>query len=151
MSDKRSLEWIRELESGDVALDNHTRDFIRHANIFIDMRDSTYKEEELDKFLGILTEYSRNHFNAQEEIMKRTHYPSYEEHIAEHKKFIHSVSKLYRVKLNQKKNLSPNDEDFDNRGIDGVIRDTYDFIINWYDNHLLSADRRFYDFLEFEK
>ena len=151
LKDKRGLEWVKELESGDAALDNQTRELLRQANIFMDMMESIYKEEQLIKMLGVLTDYSRNHFRSQEDMMKRTRYPGMDEHTAEHRKFIHSVSKLYRIMLNQKKNLSPDDEDFDGRGVDGIIRDTYDFIMDWYDNHLLSTDKRFYDYLIYEK
>lgn len=151
MKNKRALEWAKELESGDSALDNHTKELLRQANIFIDMMESIYKEEQLLKMLSVLTEYSRNHFSSQEDMMKRTRYPGIDDHKAHHRKFIHSVSKLYRIMLNQKKNLSPDDEDYDGRGVDGIIRDTYDFIMDWYDNHMLSADKRFYDYLLYEK
>lgn len=151
MKEKRSLEWLDELESGNAALDRHTKELLHQANIFIDMMSSMYREEQLDKMLGVLTDYSRNHFPAQEEMMKDTRYPAMADHIAEHRRFIHTVSKLYREKLNQKKNLARDDEDFDARGVDGVINDTYDFIIDWYDNHMLSADKRFLDYLKYEK
>ena len=32
------LEWVDDLKLGDYALDNHTKEFLRFANIFIDAK-----------------------------------------------------------------------------------------------------------------
>lgn len=147
---KRHLEWINELASGDVSIDAHIKEFLRNANDYIEAKDSDYRVEKLDKTLGYLIDYSRKHFSAQEEMMRRINYPSVREHIAEHKDFVKQISKLYKQLLVQKNPNSPKDEDYDERGIEGVISDTYDFIINWHDNHMLAGDKRLADYYNYE-
>lgn len=148
--EKRHLEWINELSSGDVALDAHIKEFLRNSNDFIDGKDSDFRMEKLDKILGQLIDYSRKHFPAQEEMMRRIEYPSAQEHASEHKEFVRKISKLYKQLLLQKDANAPKDEDYDERGIDGVINDTYDFIIDWHDNHMLTSDKRLADYYNYE-
>lgn len=146
----RHFEWSKELSSGDVALDTHISEFLRKANEFSDRKDGIDRVEVIDKMLSYLLDYSRQHFPAQEEMMGKIEYPSKSEHAAEHKDFVRKISKFYKQLLLQKNPNAPKDSDYDDRGIDGVISDTYDFIINWHDNHMLAADKRLVNYFNFE-
>ena len=116
------LEWVDDLKLGDYALDNHTKEFLRFANILIDARNVGNGEEQLDNILNNLTEYSHKHFPSQEDLMERIHYPSFEEHKADHKKFNLGVAKLLKKRLLLKRTNVPADE-YDERGVEGVLTD----------------------------
>ncbi len=143
------LEWVDDLKMGDYALDNHTKEFLRFANIFIDAKNVGNGEEQLDNVLNHLTEYSHKHFPSQEDLMERIHYPSYDEHKADHKKFNLGVAKLLKKRLLLKRTNVPADE-YDERGVEGVLTDIADFITDWYHSHLLSADKRLSDYYNYE-
>ena len=49
------LEWVDDLKLGDYALENHTKEFLRFANIFIDAKNVGNGEEQLDNILNNLT------------------------------------------------------------------------------------------------
>ena len=148
--EKRHFEWLPVLASGDSVIDAQTKEFLTKVNDFIDTLDSDYRFESLDKVLAFLLDYSRKHFSVQEEMMKRINYPALNEHTTEHKIFLRRISKLYKQLLIQKNPHAPKDEDYDDRGLDGVISDTYDTIISWHDNHMSGTDKRLADFYMYE-
>ena len=90
------LEWVDDLRLGDYSLDNHTKEFLRFANVFIDAKNVGNGEEQLDNVLNHLTEYSHKHFPPQEDLMERIKYPSLDEHKTDHKKFNLGVAKLLK-------------------------------------------------------
>lgn len=145
------LEWVDELSMGDNSLDSHTKEFLRKANEFIDAKNVGNADERIDGFLDYLSEYAQKHFVAQESLMERIDYPSYTEHIDAHKAFVRSVAKLYKKRLLLRRNSSqvPSDE-YDDRGIDGVITDTADMVRDWYHSHLLGFDKTLYDYYKYE-
>ena len=121
------LEWVDDLRLGDYSLDNHTKEFLRFANVFIDAKNVGNGEEQLDNVLNHLTEYSHKHFPPQEDLMERIKYPSLDEHKTDHKKFNLGVAKLLKKRLLLKRANVPADE-YDERGVDGVLTDIADFI-----------------------
>ena len=145
----RPLEWEEFMAIGEYTLDSHTKEFLRMSNTFIDARNSGTAEEPMDSILNTLTEYSHKHFPAQEELMARINFPSLDEHKAEHKKFNIECAKLLKKRLLLKRTDVPADE-FDERGVYGLITDITDFITDWYHRHLLDADKRFADFYKLE-
>lgn len=143
------LEWIDDLALGDYSIDNHTKEFLRKSNEFIDAKNVGNGEERIDGYLNYLTEYAQKHFEAQEEMMKRINYPSIDDHISEHRMFVRSVAKLLKKRLLLRRESVPSDE-YDERGIDGVINDTADLIRDWYHSHLLGTDKRLYGYYNYE-
>lgn len=41
-------------------------------------------------------------------------------------------------------------DEYDERGVDGVLTDIADFITDWYHNHMLGADKRLSDYYNYE-
>ncbi len=150
MSRRKILEWSDILVSGDYSIDAQTRNFLRYTNEFIEGMDSIEGVEKLEKLLSFLTDYSREHFTLQQSIMDRTNYPSQDLHEQEHTMFIRNVGKLFRMLMNCKKYIQAEDPDYDPRGFEGVITDTYDFLLMWYSDHLCSSDRKFADYVRYE-
>lgn len=65
------------------------------------------------------------------------------------KKFNLGVAKLLKKRLLLKRTNVPADE-YDERGVEGVLTDIADFITDWYHSHLLSADKRLSDYYNYE-
>lgn len=143
------LEWIDDLALGDYTIDNHTKEFLRKSNEFIDAKNSDNGEERIDSYLNYLTEYAQKHFEAQESMMARIKYPSMQEHVNEHRQFVRSVARLLKKRLLLKRDNVPADE-YDERGMDGVLTDTADLIRDWYHGHLLGTDKRLYSYYNYE-
>ncbi|MDE7168912.1 MAG: hemerythrin family protein [Mucispirillum sp.] len=149
MNKAEMLEWVNELNMGDYALDTHTKEFLRKTNEFLDARNVGNGEERIDSFLNYLTEYAQKNFAAQDELMQRIDYPSLLDHQEAHKEFIRNVAKLYKKRILLKRVNVPKDE-YDERGIDGVLTDTSDFVRDWYHSHLLYMDKRLSDYYNHE-
>lgn len=145
----RTLEWEDFMSIGEYSLDSHAKEFLRISNMFIDARNSGNAEDHIDAILNGLIEYSHKHFPIQEDLMTRIHFPSLVEHKAEHKRFNLECAKLLKKRLLLKRKDVPADE-FDERGVYGLITDITDFITDWYHRHLLDADKRFADFYKLE-
>ena len=143
------FECVVDVKIGDYSLDSHTKEFLHFANVFIDAKNVGNAEEQLDNTLNRLTDYSHKNFPTQEDLMERIHYPSLDEHKAEHKKFNIGVAKLLKKRLLLKRTNVPADE-YDERGVDGVLTDLADFITDWYHSHLLGADKRLSDYYNYE-
>ncbi len=151
MSSRKILEWTDWLQSGDYAIDAQTKNYLRQSNDFIDSMDYASAIDKLDALLSFLTDYSREHFTLQSKMMTDTNYPSKSAHEQDHANFIRNLSKLYKMLMNCKKNIDPSDSDYDPRGYEGVIADTYNFIYMWYEDHMLVSDKKFYEYLKFEQ
>lgn len=143
------LEWVDDLQFGDYSLDNHTKEFLRLANRFIDANNIGNGEDYIDTTLNALTEYSHKHFPSQEDLMNNIHYPSIDEHIAEHRSFNLSVAKLLKRRLLLKRTDIPEDER-DDLDIEAVLADAANFIVDWYHRHLLGTDKRLSDYYNYE-
>ncbi len=143
------LEWDETMKIGEYTLDNHTKEFLRISNTFIDARNAGNAEDHIDSILNQFTEYSHKHFPAQEDLMERISYPSLAEHRAEHKRFNIDCAKLLKKRLLLKRSDVPLDE-YDERGAEGLIIDITDFLTDWYHRHLLDADKRLSDYYNFE-
>lgn len=147
INDKKeeTLEWTDDLKQGDITLDKQVQEYIKNANLFFDAINDNNAEEFVDKILNSLSEYARTHFASQENMMKDIDYPAMEEHIEEHKDFIRNTSKIFKMRLYLKR-PKVDDDEYDERGIDGVIRDTADFIREWFKAHIQVTDKRLADY-----
>ena len=142
---EETLEWTDDLTQGDVNLDKQVQEYIKSANMFFDAINDNNAEEYIDKILNELTEYARTHFASQENMMKDIDYPAIDEHQQEHKDFVRNVSKLLKMRLFLKR-PKVDDDEYDERGIAGVIRDTADFIREWFKAHIQVTDKRLADY-----
>ncbi len=143
------LEWEETMKIGDYTLDSHTKEFLRISNTFIDARNAGNAEDHIDSTINKFIEYAQKHFPAQENLMERISYPSFDEHKAEHKRFHLECARLLKKRLLLKRTDVPMDE-YDERGVDGLITDINDFMTDWYHGHLLDADRRLSDYYNYE-
>lgn len=145
-----TLAWVDELSCDNPIFDRLTYTFLKHTNNFIASIGKVECINILERSLGFLADYAKEHFDLQNDWMDKTNYPGLHAHQAEHLQFIKKLALLYKLLISSKKNIHLDDPEYDPRGTDGIIIDAYDFLLQWYYEHLLGADRRFFEYLEFE-
>ncbi len=92
---KPILEWTPALSVGVDEIDaQHQELFRRAARLLEGIREG--QPEELGQLVDFLYEYAVEHFGAEEEHMRRTAFPGYARHKAEHDRFISDLLQLAR-------------------------------------------------------
>ena len=89
----KKLEWTQALSVGVEEIDAQHRELFRRAARLLDgIRKG--EPEELGGLVDFLYEYAVEHFGAEEEQMRRTRFPGYLRHKAEHDRFISDLLAL---------------------------------------------------------
>ncbi len=89
------LEWTPALSVGVEEIDAQHRELFRRAARLLDGIRSG-EPEELGELVEFLHRYAVEHFGAEEEHMRRTRFPGYARHKAEHDRFISDLLALAR-------------------------------------------------------
>ena len=92
---KPRLEWTEALSVGVEEIDAQHRELLRRAARLLDGIHEG-QPEELRQLVDFLYEYAVEHFGAEEEHMRRTRFPGYARHKAEHDRFISDLLRLAR-------------------------------------------------------
>lgn len=91
----KKLEWTQALSVGVDEIDAQHRELFRRAARLLEgLRRG--EPEEIGGLVDFLHEYAVEHFGAEEEHMRRTRYPGYARHKAEHDRFISDLLALAR-------------------------------------------------------
>jgi hemerythrin len=91
----KKLEWTQALSVGVEEIDSQHRELFRRAERLLEgIRKG--EPEELGGLVDFLYEYAVEHFGAEEEHMRRTRFPGYQRHKAEHDRFISDLLALAR-------------------------------------------------------
>ena len=82
------VEWIKELETGFVTLDNQHRELFYRINKLFDGcsagSDCTGYNESVQKMLEYMEEYAIIHLNTEEHLMLKYSLPHVHKHFNEH-------------------------------------------------------------------
>ena len=126
------LEWREEYSVGVQQLDDDHKRLIELLNQF----QTAYDYHTGDKFeraaLNELVDYTRYHFNREEELMAANGYPELEAHQAEHRAMIAKVE-LFLA-------------DYQERGHD-ALQAIADYLREWLISHINGTDKRYGPFL----
>ncbi len=88
--------------------------------------------ERLHELLSDLSDYARNHFHTEEELLSRYHYPMIEEQRKEHEEYIHKLTEFL---------LAAMDGSPDRAAI-------AQFLTDWWVHHILESDMHYSEFLK---
>ncbi len=91
----RTLEWTPALSVGVEEIDAQHRELFRRAARLLDGIQRG-EPEELGELVEFLYQYAVEHFGAEEEHMRRTRFPGYLRHKAEHDRFASDLLALAR-------------------------------------------------------
>ena len=124
------MEWTPALSTGVAALDE------QHKAIFQWLAELENAAAEQRTLFGVyvvtrLKHYMREHFAAEEALMKAVGYPYLEQHQAEHAKF--------RAKLGELQLRSIGED---------VTAETVNFLNDWLTNHITKVDMAYVPYLK---
>lgn len=89
-----ALRWTSALAIGAADLDARHEELFRRVERLHDAM-LAHDRSEVARLLEFLLVYVREHFEAEEALMRRIHYPLLEPHAAEHAAFAAEVAALY--------------------------------------------------------
>jgi len=87
------FKWDKKLLIGNIFVDSEHQTLITIANKVVTLRGS-FTPTQLKKYLSVLFEYARFHFQHEETIMKETHWHGYEHHKATHEGIIREMKEM---------------------------------------------------------
>jgi hemerythrin len=123
-------QWTPALSTGVTVLDD------QHKAIFQWLAELESASAEQRTLFGVyvitrLKHYMREHFTAEEDMMKAAGYPGLEQHLAEHA--------VFRAKLDELQLKSISED---------ISTDTVRFLNHWLTNHIAKADMAYVPYLK---
>jgi hemerythrin len=126
------IKWQDAYNTGIEKLDVQHRRLFEIANEAYGLLKNDLRVDKYDDIVAILTElrdYTRYHFQTEEEYMMSIGYKKFLSHKAEHADFI---AKIDEVDLNK---IDSNQDEY--------LRTTLDFVCNWITGHILGRDKQY--------
>lgn len=128
------VEWSDSLYSvKHDEFDQHHKKLLDFINELHDSMMSGKGKETLEKILVELREYTKYHFQAEEEKLKQMNYPDFLSHQREHKSLIGKLNDLI--------------EDYHNNRMEVSI-ETSKFLKEWLFGHIQGSDKKYVSFLK---
>ncbi len=126
------IQWDQKFSVGVQAMDQqHQRWFGILNNLHEAMQQGKGKEV-LHKILAEMTDYTRTHFQREEELLKSAGYPQLAEHLGKHKAFTGKIAEM---------------ETKANKGDTVLTFDLMDSLKAWLEDHILKEDAKYGIFL----
>jgi len=88
------ITWTEILLVGHKALDDQHKNLIGIINRFLTAADKGYSPNELESILHDLVDFTREHFNTEEKMMKEWDYSEYADHKREHERLIGDIDEF---------------------------------------------------------
>ncbi len=122
-----TLEWTPDLSVGLDEIDDQHRELFRRAGRLLDGLKKG-EPEEIGGLIDFLYEYAVSHFGAEEDFMRRSRYPGYVRHKAEHDRFISDLLALAR--------------EHDRKGAGAFMAlKVNHWLVEWLNQHVSGTDR----------
>lgn len=121
------IEWSDKLNIGIEELDQQHKTIINYFNDIFDVVEAK-QAEVMEKKFDALLEYLGVHFTYEEELMKKSEYPEYAKHKAEHdemRKKMFNIKSLY------------------SGGVGEVVCSIKGLFCLWLDDHKKNTDNKF--------
>ena len=92
--------WDDDLLTGDQVIDEQHKGIFKKLDSVLEMSADCSQPQEIIKAFEFLVHYVYDHFNCEEELMKRHHYNEYELHKQHHTRFVNKIGQLAMVLKN---------------------------------------------------
>jgi len=122
------LKWKEEYSVGIEVLDLDHKKLINLLNQFNTAYDYAMSEEFEHQALNDLIDYTKYHFEREEEIMIDNDYPGFDEHKKQHQAMIAQISHI-QDKYNEKGHE--------------VFEEVCEFLTNWLIKHINGTDQKY--------
>lgn len=129
-----AIAWDPSLSIGVAAIDAQHRELFLRIDRLLEASLSGRSAGEVGHLLGFLSEYVREHFRTEEELMAGTRYPARDEHRAEHDAFARDLAALC-------------DEHARDGGTAFLVVRVTSRATQWLRDHIYRADKQFGKFV----
>ncbi|MBF0583273.1 MAG: bacteriohemerythrin [Magnetococcales bacterium] len=131
-TERKQFHWNAAFHIKIMEMDIHHKKLVEIANTALDILHAGNDRDLLITAFEALVDYTEYHFNAEEQLMERYHYPEIEKHRQQHRHLAHQVQ-VYRNDIQQR-------EDFQRIDFRG-------FFTVWLARHILHEDLHYGMFL----
>ena len=118
--------WKEENNTGIPIIDEQHRFIVSNINSLYYFMQKGESEHLVNYILEILQEYTKIHFNTEEQLLKEANYPEIDDHISYHRSFNEKVSRMLKSK---------ND--------DYKVMNTLKFLRQWWMYHINNEDKKY--------
>ena len=125
--------WDASLEIGNPTLDDEHRSLMGIINELFVAITKTKSATAVNHCFTAMVDYTKTHLNAEEEMMRQSAYPQYEQHLKQHQ---HLVQRLHDIYAKYQAGHGESGQDLLN------------FLANWWSNHISTLDKQFAQFLQ---
>jgi hemerythrin len=126
--------WDPALDTGILEIDEQHRALFARATRLVEAIEGKRAADEVAEAIRFLIGYVREHFGAEEALMRQHGYPELEAHAAIHRRIVHRLDELvaaYRT----------------HGGSEGLVGDLEAMMRGWVSLHIGEKDRAFVEFL----
>ncbi len=130
-----AIQWDPKLSVGVRLIDEQHQELFRRVNALLGAMEQNHGKEVVDKTLGFLAQYVKDHFGAEERLMAQYKYPDAATHKKQHADFVAAFLKLKA--------------EFDARGATPTVSITLNkFVCQWLREHIGGSDTALGKFLK---
>lgn len=123
------VDWDDRYSVHDIVADQWHRELFDIVNDLHNAILAKRGKDELAGLLGRLKQHAHSHFSAEEELLRRTNYPSLDEHVREHHALVGGIANL---------------EQRMHAGERSVPIDTLHILVrDWLLTHILTHDKQY--------
>ena len=126
------IKWKKEFSVDIKKLDNQHKKIIKILNDMFMLQGKGKNEKEIEKLLGNLHEYIKEHFRTEEGYMLEHHYSGYDIQKQEHNHFIDRLCEFQKEYLKYHRLTTIN---------------LFNFVWDWFSQHILKLDKQYSAFL----
>ena len=127
------MEWTPEYSVGESTLDDDHKSIIDLINRFDYVFSVEVKDGLMESVLDALIDYTKHHFEREEQYMRMIGYPGLKEHQASHKALEEELDDLYELF---------------HSGNTGIATEISEFLGKWLREHILETDMAYRAFAE---
>lgn len=125
---KEYIDWGAQYEVGIELIDHDHQKLVGLLNQVVSAANFHMGESYVRSVIGELIDYTKYHFEREENLMKENNYPDLEAHLQQHKIMIDRVEQ-FRAEFETKPDC---DED--------ICMDVYRYLKSWLVNHITHTD-----------
>jgi hemerythrin-like metal-binding protein len=123
------MTWTEKMSVGVEVLDDDHKRLMRLINDLHDGLKAGHGKEALGKVLDSLVDYTRSHFEREEQLFAKTGYPNWLAHKKEHDNLTHQVLEVQAK--------------YQGGGDTSLSLKVMDFLKTWLTNHIQGSDQKY--------
>lgn len=126
--------WEEKYSIHIAMIDEQHKTLFKIANtIYNELQKDSHSFDTIIALILEMIDYTKYHFNTEEEMMVKYQYPDLEDHKNQHNRFVDYIDSLSFIDIDENQ--------------DHLLRDMVDFLSNWILNHISKTDLKFGNFI----